>query len=145
MPVLFRFLLALLLLALAVHAQDSAPTTPSASALPAATSAPIATVPPAIAEPPPWEPRLVETLLEAQIELHRRGFSCGSIDDVMGLQTAAALRAFQADTGQPWEDVVAGFVSAAGPPITPVPAHAGIYRSLLPAYRELERRALIAL
>jgi xylulokinase len=57
----------------------------------------------------------------------------------------AALRAFQADTGQPWEDVVAGFVSAAGTPVTPVPARAGIYRSLLPAYRELERRALIAL
>ena len=33
--------------------------------------------------------------LEAQVELHRRGFSCGSIDGVMGAQTAAALRAFQ--------------------------------------------------
>jgi lipoprotein-anchoring transpeptidase ErfK/SrfK len=34
-------------------------------------------------------------VLEAQVELHRRGFSCGSIDGVMGLQTAAALRAWQ--------------------------------------------------
>ncbi|MBL9214608.1 MAG: murein L,D-transpeptidase [Opitutaceae bacterium] len=47
------------------------------------------------------EERPVETLrpvanwLEAQIELHRRGFSCGSIDGVRGAQTAAALRAFQ--------------------------------------------------
>jgi lipoprotein-anchoring transpeptidase ErfK/SrfK len=41
------------------------------------------------------EPRPVESMLEAQIELHRRGFSCGSIDGVSGPQTAAALRAFQ--------------------------------------------------
>lgn len=37
--------------------------------------------------------------LEAQVELHRRGFSCGSIDGVMGPQTAAALGAFQRRTG----------------------------------------------
>jgi lipoprotein-anchoring transpeptidase ErfK/SrfK len=43
--------------------------------------------------------RPVEDLLEAQIELHRRGFSCGSIDGVRGLQTAAALRAFQRSVG----------------------------------------------
>ena len=43
----------------------------------------------------PFDPRPVETWLEAQIELHRRGFSCGSIDGVAGPQTAAALRAFQ--------------------------------------------------
>lgn len=41
------------------------------------------------------EPRPVESVLEAQVELHRRGFSCGSIDGVAGPQTAAALRAFQ--------------------------------------------------
>jgi lipoprotein-anchoring transpeptidase ErfK/SrfK len=50
-------------------------------------------------------PRPVESILEAQVELHRRGFSCGSIDGVRGAQTAAALRAFQrhaglAETGQ---------------------------------------------
>lgn len=39
--------------------------------------------------------RPVESWLEAQIELHRRGFSCGSIDGIAGPQTAAALRAFQ--------------------------------------------------
>lgn len=39
--------------------------------------------------------RPVANLLEAQIELHRRGFSCGSIDGVAGPQTAGALRAFQ--------------------------------------------------
>lgn len=42
-----------------------------------------------------FEARPVENLLEAQIELHRRGFSCGSIDGVRGAQTAAALKAFQ--------------------------------------------------
>jgi lipoprotein-anchoring transpeptidase ErfK/SrfK len=42
-----------------------------------------------------FEPRPVETWLEVQIELHRRGFSCGSIDGVRGPQTNAALRAFQ--------------------------------------------------
>lgn len=39
--------------------------------------------------------RPVQDWLEAQIELHRRGFSCGSIDGVSGGQSAAALRAFQ--------------------------------------------------
>lgn len=39
--------------------------------------------------------RPVQDWLEAQIELHRRGFSCGSIDGVAGGQSAAALRAFQ--------------------------------------------------
>ncbi len=37
--------------------------------------------------------------LEAQVELHRRGFSCGSIDGVNGAQTEAALRAFQRAQG----------------------------------------------
>jgi lipoprotein-anchoring transpeptidase ErfK/SrfK len=46
----------------------------------------------------------VASTLDLQVELHRRGFSCGSIDGVLGDQTAAALRAFQrrvgvADTG----------------------------------------------
>jgi lipoprotein-anchoring transpeptidase ErfK/SrfK len=38
-------------------------------------------------------------VLELQIELHRRGFSCGSIDGVSGAQTAAALHAFQRAAG----------------------------------------------
>ena len=47
--------------------------------------------------PPPGRP--VETTLEMQVELHRRGFSCGSIDGVAGAQTAAALGAFQRGAG----------------------------------------------
>ncbi len=43
--------------------------------------------------------RPVESWLEAQIELSRRGFSCGPIDGVGGAQTGAALRAFQAANG----------------------------------------------
>lgn len=55
-----------------------------------------ATPPPPEPEPAPaFDPRPVADWLEAQIELHRRGFSCGSIDGVPGPQTAAALRAFQ--------------------------------------------------
>ncbi len=45
------------------------------------------------------EARPAESMLEAQVELHRRGFSCGSIDGVGGFQTAAALRAFQRHEG----------------------------------------------
>lgn len=74
-------LLLLLLLPLGVHAQDA--TQPAE---------PVA----AVANE---NDRTVETILEAQIELHRRGFSCGSVDGVMGPQTAAALRAFQRANG----------------------------------------------
>lgn len=58
------------------------------------------------AQPPPLAdgkgselPRPVASVFEAQVELHRRGFSCGSIDGVMGPQTAAALGAFQRAAG----------------------------------------------
>jgi lipoprotein-anchoring transpeptidase ErfK/SrfK len=44
-------------------------------------------------------PRPVETTLELQVELHRRGFSCGPIDGVAGAQTTAALRSFQRAAG----------------------------------------------
>jgi lipoprotein-anchoring transpeptidase ErfK/SrfK len=46
---------------------------------------------------PPANP--VTNWLEAQVELSRRGFSCGSIDGVRGLQTVAALKAFQRNEG----------------------------------------------
>jgi lipoprotein-anchoring transpeptidase ErfK/SrfK len=46
-------------------------------------------------------PRPVESALEAQIALARRGISCGPIDGVPGAQTAAALRAFQQSTNLP--------------------------------------------
>ena len=48
---------------------------------------------------PEFEPLPVNSWLEAQVELHRRGFSCGSIDGVRGAQTAGALRAFQRSAG----------------------------------------------
>jgi lipoprotein-anchoring transpeptidase ErfK/SrfK len=48
---------------------------------------------------PAFEPQPIADWLAAQVELHRRGFSCGSIDGVRGLQTAAALRAFQKNEG----------------------------------------------
>lgn len=41
----------------------------------------------------------VANWIEAQVELHRRGFSCGSIDGVRGAQTAEALKAFQRNEG----------------------------------------------
>ena len=49
--------------------------------------------------PAPRYPVLVDSVLEAQVELHRRGFSCGPIDGLFGPQTAAALRAWQRSTG----------------------------------------------
>jgi lipoprotein-anchoring transpeptidase ErfK/SrfK len=62
---------------------------------------------PALPEPATDQPaaapaenlRPVETWLEAQIELARRGFSGGSIDGVRGPQSVAALRAFQRNAG----------------------------------------------
>lgn len=65
------------LLTLSVSAQETAPDAASA---------------PAVANE---NDRAVESVLETQVELHRRGFSCGSVDGVMGPQTAAALRALQ--------------------------------------------------
>jgi lipoprotein-anchoring transpeptidase ErfK/SrfK len=46
-------------------------------------------------------PRPVETWLEAQIALARRGFSSGPIDGVAGSQSTSALRAFQVSAGLP--------------------------------------------
>ncbi len=67
-------------------------------------------------------PRPAANWLEAQIELSRRAFSCGSIDGVGGSQTAAALRAFQESeslpvTGLLDSDVRARLVLSA-PPLT---------------------------
>jgi peptidoglycan hydrolase-like protein with peptidoglycan-binding domain len=71
---------------------------------PEAAPAEPATVPAEPAPMPATTPdaqRPVETVLEMQVELHRRGFSCGSIDGNMGPQTAAALRAFQRNAAMP--------------------------------------------
>lgn len=46
-------------------------------------------------------PRPVRNVLEAQIALASRGFSAGSLDDALGYQTRAALRAFQRQAGLP--------------------------------------------
>ena len=46
--------------------------------------------------PPAAFPRPVQTLLEAQVALARRAISPGSLDGLIGTQTRAALRAFQA-------------------------------------------------
>jgi lipoprotein-anchoring transpeptidase ErfK/SrfK len=43
----------------------------------------------------------VTNWIEAQVELHRRGYSCGSIDGVRGVQTAEAMKAFQRNEGLP--------------------------------------------
>src|SRR5687767_7217628 len=51
------------------------------------------------AEPPAFEPQPITDWLGAQVELHRRGFSCGSLDGVRGIQTAAALMAWQKNEG----------------------------------------------
>jgi len=66
-------------------------------AQPAAT--PAEAVPPAAAEPAAPAGPPVANWVEAQVELHRRGFSCGSIDGVRGGQTADALKAFQRNEG----------------------------------------------
>ena len=74
--------------------------TPALPAEPEVVPAPAETAPaPAEAAPAAGDLRPVSNWLEAQVELHRRGFSCGSIDGVGGPQTVAALRAFQASIG----------------------------------------------
>lgn len=54
----------------------------------------------------------------------------------------AALRAYQADTGQPWTDVIAGFVTPVGAPTEPSPTHRATYTSLLFSYQEIENSSL---
>jgi lipoprotein-anchoring transpeptidase ErfK/SrfK len=68
------------------------PALPAEEPAPAASSAQPAEAP--ANEGPP-----VANWVEAQVELHRRGFSCGSIDGVRGTQTAEALMAFQRNEG----------------------------------------------
>jgi lipoprotein-anchoring transpeptidase ErfK/SrfK len=89
----------------------SPPTTASAptpvTPLPANTEPLVIIRPPPILETQPAAPdpntypRQVTTLVEAQIEMARRCFSCGPIDGKSGSQTAAALRAFQGSESIP--------------------------------------------
>jgi lipoprotein-anchoring transpeptidase ErfK/SrfK len=53
----------------------------------------------AASESPAFEPQPIADWLGAQAELHRRGFSCGSLDGVRGIQTATALKAWQKNEG----------------------------------------------
>ena len=85
-----------------VRAQDSRlpPTRPEdtpAIEEPAATEEPAPAATPPAPEYPAGRPVL--DWVEAQVELARRGFSCGSIDGVRGPQTVAALKAFQQNEG----------------------------------------------
>jgi lipoprotein-anchoring transpeptidase ErfK/SrfK len=64
----------------------------------------------------------VSNWVEAQVELHRRGYSCGSIDGVRGVQTAEALKAFQRNEGlKPTGDLdkaTREFLLLTAPPLT---------------------------
>ncbi len=79
---------------------DGPPPAPGEGTQPAPPAAEAASSPAASSTPPATETaRPVETPLELQVELHRRGFSCGSIDGVTGAQTVGALKAFQRNAG----------------------------------------------
>ncbi|HVT72344.1 MAG TPA: L,D-transpeptidase [Lacunisphaera sp.] len=84
------------LAAIAALAQD-VPPAPSAGGAGEPATAPATPAVPAT--PASDTVRPVETWLEAQVELARRGFSGGSIDGVHGPQSVAALRAFQRAAG----------------------------------------------
>ena len=77
-------------------ATEDAPATPPVTQE-ATADAPNKPAAPEEPAPPPAPP--VANWTEAQIELHRRGFSCGSIDGLRGAQTADALKAFQRNEG----------------------------------------------
>ena len=77
-------------------ATEDAPATPPVTQE-ATADAPNKPAAPEEPAPPPAPP--VANWTEAQIELHRRGFSCGSIDGLRGAQTADDLKAFQRNEG----------------------------------------------
>jgi lipoprotein-anchoring transpeptidase ErfK/SrfK len=83
---------------------------------PAQESAPLAASPPAAEN----AARAVKSVFDVQVELHRRGFSCGAIDGVMGAQTAAAMRAFQRSCGLPETGALDPETSARLPLTAPV-------------------------
>ena len=58
----------------------------------------------------------------------------------------AAIRAYQADTGVPWETAIEGFVApVVDSRITPIPAHAEVYARLREVYAAREAEALAKL
>ncbi len=86
-------------LVLAQAQPEPAAATPAAPATTPAAETPAEAPAEAPAEPEPLPAPPVTNWTEAQIELHRRGFSCGSIDGVRGAQTAEAMKAFQRNEG----------------------------------------------
>ncbi len=78
---------------------ESGPPSGNTAGPPPGTGSEGASAPVTPAAPPAENLRPVETWLEAQVELARRGFSGGSIDGIRGPQSAAALRAFQRSAG----------------------------------------------
>jgi lipoprotein-anchoring transpeptidase ErfK/SrfK len=91
--------LLLCLLTLSVQAQsgDNLPLRPEDT--PAQPADDVAETPAAAPDSPEFAPQPITDWLSAQVELHRRGFSCGSIDGVRGMQTANALKAWQKNEG----------------------------------------------
>ncbi len=89
-----------LLCCLLVAARAQTPTEPpprpeDTPALPADETAAVEAPPAA----PAFAPQPINDWLAAQVELSRRGFSCGSLDGVRGLQSATALKAWQKNEG----------------------------------------------
>ncbi len=98
MPLLKTLLLTLLaLLPAGLSAQQQSPASMEPPA--AAGDTPAGEDPYDTEAAPAFEPQTIGDWLSAQVELHRRGFSCGSIDGVRGLQTVTALKAFQRNEG----------------------------------------------
>ena len=96
-PSLLRLACGLLLTGSHAHAQ--APAAPDPYDTPAQEPDEKPAAPEDTVAAPAFEPQPLKDWLEAQVELSRRGFSCGSIDGVRGLQTATTLKAWQKNEG----------------------------------------------
>jgi lipoprotein-anchoring transpeptidase ErfK/SrfK len=126
----------------------SAVLTSGALSLATESPAPLVTFTP---PPPPRSyPRPVESWLEAQIALARRGFSSGPIDGIGGAQSAAALRAFQQHTAlRPTgtlDEPTRAVLTLDTPPLTQLLLTAADLANLQPTGKTwLEKSAQIAL
>jgi lipoprotein-anchoring transpeptidase ErfK/SrfK len=94
---MLRFPHVILLGLLALGARAQSPSEPALR--PEDTPAQPADEPDAPEDTPAFEPQPITDWLAAQVELHRRGFSCGSLDGIRGLQSATALKAWQKNEG----------------------------------------------
>lgn len=95
----FFTLLFLCTLTIGVQAQTGEPIPLRPEDTPAQPAETPAETPAAQVDAPEFPPQPITDWLDAQVELHRRGFSCGSIDGVRGTQTANALKAWQKNEG----------------------------------------------